>query len=401
MRGEWRFHSAGEIIFGRGAVQRTGEAAQRLGAERVLLVTDEVLIEAGLHEPVEQSLAGVHVTADRYAGGMAKPTLDGVAACVAAAREKGYDALVALGGGSNIDQAKAAAVVLRYGGSAADYFGENKVPGPILPVIAVSTTAGTGSEVSGASVLADPANKRRGSILSNLVRPRAAIYDPLLTVSCPPQVTADAGIDALTHAVEAYMVLDHSLADGGEDPASPYSGRSPLTDALAEKAIALIGRYLRRAVYKGGDLEAREGMHLASLLAGLAFSNAGLTAVHALEYPVGVLTGCTHGAGNGLLLPFVMEYNIPACTERLAVVAALLGEQVDGLSKRDAAGLAVDAVQRMKSEVGIPLRLRDVGIEEEALPTLAEATLGITRLIRANPRALDGEALEDILGRAW
>jgi alcohol dehydrogenase class IV len=367
----------------------------------VLLVTDEVLIEAGLHEPVEQSLAGVHVTADRYAGGMAKPTLDGVAACVAAAREKGYDALVALGGGSNIDQAKAAAVVLRYGGSAADYFGENKVPGPILPVIAVSTTAGTGSEVSGASVLADPANKRRGSILSNLVRPRAAIYDPLLTVSCPPQVTADAGIDALTHAVEAYMVLDHSLADGGEDPASPYSGRSPLTDALAEKAIALIGRYLRRAVYKGGDLEAREGMHLASLLAGLAFSNAGLTAVHALEYPVGVLTGCTHGAGNGLLLPFVMEYNIPACTERLAVVAALLGEQVDGLSKRDAAGLAVDAVQRMKSEVGIPLRLRDVGIEEEALPTLAEATLGITRLIRANPRALDGEALEDILGRAW
>jgi alcohol dehydrogenase class IV len=197
------------------------------------------------------------------------------------------------------------------------------------------------------------------------------------------------------------MVLDHSLAVGGEDPASPYSGRSPLTDAVAEKAIALIGRYLRRAVYKGGDLEAREGMHLASLLAGLAFSNAGLTAVHALEYPVGVLTGCTHGAGNGLLLPFVMEYNIPACTERLAVVAALLGEQVDGLSKRDAAGLAVDAVQRMKSEVGIPLRLRDVGIEEEALPTLAEATLGITRLIRANPRALDGEALEDILGRAW
>ena len=401
MRGEWRFHSAGEIIFGRGAVRRTGEIAQRLGASRVLLVTDEGLVGAGLHEPVEQALAESGVAVDRFAEGIAKPTVDGAAACVAAAGEASYGALVALGGGSNIDLAKAAAVVLAYGGSASDYFGENQVPGPILPLIAVSTTAGTGSEVSGASVLADPANQRRGSILSNFVRPRAAIYDPLMTVSCPPLVTADAGIDALTHAVEAYMVLDYALEIGGEDPASPYTGRSPLTDALAEKAIALIGRYLHRAVYKGGDLEAREGMHLASLLAGLAFSNAGLTAVHALEYPVGVATGCTHGAGNGMLLPFVMEYNIPACAERLAIVAALLGERVDGLSDREAAELAVNAVQRMKDEIEIPMRLRDVGIEEEELPALAEATLGITRLIRSNPRALDTEALMSILERAW
>lgn len=401
MRGEWRFHSAGEIIFGRGTVQRTGETARRLGARRVLLITDGALIGAGLHKGVEQSLAEAGVTVDRYAESQAKPTVDGVAACVAAARDKGYDALVALGGGSNIDLAKATAVVLRHGGAAGDYFGENQVPGAGLPVIAVSTTAGTGSEVSGASVLADPPNNRRGSILSNHVRPQAAIYDPLLTSSCPPAVTADAGIDALTHAVEAYMAPDYVLEAGSPDPATPYQGRYPLTDLLAREAIALCGRYLRRAVYKGADLEARENMHLASLLAGLAFSNAGLTAVHALEYPIGVATGCSHGAGNGLMLPFVMAYNAPACPERLAEVARLLGERVDGLSDVEAALKGAEAVQRLKAEIGIPLRLRDLGVEEQALPSLAQGAAAVARLIAANPRPLDAGSLERILREAW
>ena len=180
-----------------------------------------------------------------------------------------------------------------------------------------------------------------------------------------------------------------------------YQGRFPLSDCLAGEAIGLAGRYLRRAVYQGGDLEAREGMHLASLLAGMAFSNAGLTAVHALEYPVGVLTGLTHGAGNGLLLPYVMDYNAPACPERLATVARLLGEEVGGLSARAAAGRAMEAVQALKRDTGIPLRLRDVGVKESDLRPLAEATAQITRLLRANPRPLDTGTLEGILRRAW
>jgi alcohol dehydrogenase class IV len=313
---------------------------------------------------------------------------------------------VALGGGSNIDLAKAAAVVARYRGSAEDYFGEHQVPGPILPLVAISTTAGTGSEVSGASVLADPARGRRGAILSNHLRPAVAIYDPELTLSCPPQVTADAGIDALTHAVEAYMVVDYRHETPGDDaPGGPppglYHGRFPLSDLLAEQAIALAGRYLRRAVYRGGDLEAREGMHLASLLAGMAFSNAGLTAVHALEYPMGVATGCTHGAGNGLLLPYVMAYNVPACPERLATVAQLLGEEVGGLPLQDAAFRAAEAVQRLKEDIGIPLDLRALGMQEADLRPLAEATAQITRLLQANPRPLDTDALEEILRQAW
>ncbi len=200
MRGEWRFHAAGEIIFGRGTVQRVDEAVCRLGAQRALLVTDQGLIAAGLHEEVERSLARSGVAVDCFDGGQAKPTLGTVADCVAAAQGRESGALVALGGGSNIDLAKAAAVVLRYGGSVEAYFGEDRVPGPILPLVAVSTTAGTGSEVSGASVLADPARGRRGAILSNRLRPRVAIYDPLAALcdgvqhSCLPAGTSHLGL---------------------------------------------------------------------------------------------------------------------------------------------------------------------------------------------------------------
>jgi alcohol dehydrogenase class IV len=401
MNGEWRFHSAGEVIFGRGAVQRVGEVVSRLEARRAMLITDPGLLAAGLHEPVERSLSGAGVRVDRFEGGRAKPTLEAVEACVTFAQGKEYGALVALGGGSNIDLTKAAAVLLRFGGSIETFFGEHQVPGPILPLVAVSTTAGTGSEVSAASVLADPANNRRGAILSNYLRPAVAIYDPLLTVSCPPQVTADAGIDALTHAVEAYMVVRYHTQTRDDGPVGIYQGGFPLSDLLAEKAIGLIGRYLRRAVYQGGDLEAREGMHLASLLAGLAFSNAGLTAVHALEYPVGVSTGCTHGAGNGLFLPYVMAYNVPACPERLATVARLLGEELSGLSARQAAERAVEAVKRLEEEIGIPTQLQALGVGEEELRPLAEATAQITRLLQMNPRPLDADALEGILREAW
>lgn len=401
MQGEWRFHTSPNIVFGRGVVRRVGEFVREAGARRALLITDQGLVAAGLHEGVERSLSESAVAVDRFDGGQAKPTLDSVIACLDVAQAGDYQALVALGGGSNIDTAKAVAVLLRHGGRLEDYFGEHKVPGPVVTLVAVSTTAGTGSEVSGASVLADPANQRRGAILSNHLRPYAAIYDPLLTLTCPPQVTAEAGIDALAHAVEAIMVVSYRTGMGADERPGLYHGNFPLSDLLAERAIALIGRYLRQAVYQGGDLEAREGMHEASLLAGMAFSNAGLTAVHALEYPVGVTTGCTHGAGNGLFLPHVMEYNVPAIPERLAVVAQLLGEDVEGLSGRDAAELAVEAVLRLQAEIGIPTHLRDLAVEESDLRALAEATAQITRLLGMNPRPLDTAALEGILRRAW
>src|SRR5439155_17887948 len=186
------------------------------------------------------------------------------------------------------------------------------IPGPILPVVCVPTTAGTGSEVSGAAALTDTDNAVKVGCLSNYLRPRAAVVDPLLTVSCPPKVTADSGIDALTHAIEGYTAVDFAAFPLPAGERSVYQGRHPLGDVCAEQAIRLIGRHLRRAVHHGDDLDAREGMALGATIAGLSFSNVGVALVHALEYPVGGVTNCSHGEGNGLLLPYVMRFNLPA-----------------------------------------------------------------------------------------
>ena len=380
------FHTAGEIVFGRGAVSQLGVIARRLGGDRVLVVTDEAIARAGLLSPVSSSLEEAGAVVSVFEGGEPEPSMTAVDACVAAAGAANAQVLVSVGGGSNTDLAKAAATLLKYGGHARDYLGEGKIPGPILPLIAVSTTAGTGSAVSAASVLADRERGVRGAILSDRLRPAVALFDPMLTVTCPPQVTADAGIDALTHAVEAYMAIDYRYMKIAPGVASPYSGKGPLTDTLALEAIRLIGANLRKAVLQGTNLEARENMHLASLLAGMAFSNAAVALVHALEYPIGVLTHCTHGAGNGLLLPYVMRFNLPAAMDELVDIAHALGEDVEGLTPREGAELAIEAVQQLESDIGIPMRLRDLGLDHGDLPAIAQQVVGMERLMRNNPR---------------
>jgi alcohol dehydrogenase class IV len=214
-------------------------------------------------------------------------------------------------------------------------------------------------------------------------------------------VTADSGIDALTHAVEAYTAVDNESFPLPPGERSVYQGRHPLGDVLAEKAIALVGANLRRAVRNGSDLEARDGMALGATLAGIAFSNVGVAAVHALEYPVGGATHCSHGAGNGLLLPFVMRFNLPARVKEFARVARLLGEDVLGLTEHQAAERAVEAVQRLQSDIGIPQRLRELGVTEAQLRPFAEKAFGIRRILRVNPRPVTVDDLEGILRSAF
>src|SRR5712691_3142815 len=281
-------------------------------------------------------------------------------ACYEMAKTFQPDVLVGLGGGSNMDLAKLAAVLLKHGGGPRDYVGDDKIPGPIFPLVCVPTTAGTGSEVSAASVVTDTDNHIKVGILSNYLRPTAAVVDPLMTLSCPPKVTADSGIDALTHAIEAYTAVDNVDFPLPPGERSVYQGRHPMGDCLAEKAISLIGANLRRAVVRGDDLEARDGMALGATLAGLAFSNVGVAVVHALEYPLGGAVHCSHGSGNGLLLPYVMRFNLPARVPQFAVIAKLLGEDVLGLTEHQAAEQAVTAVERLRDDIGIPKRLRDL-----------------------------------------
>jgi alcohol dehydrogenase len=311
------------------------------------------------------------------------------------------DVLVGLGGGSNMDLAKLAATLLKHGGNPRDYVGDDKIPGPIFPLICVPTTAGTGSEVSAASVVTDTENHIKVGILSNWLRSTAAVVDPLMTLSCPPKVTADSGIDALTHAIEAYTAIDNADFPLPSGERSVYQGKHPLGDLCAEKAITLVGKYLRRAVNDGHDLDAREGMALAALLAGLAFSNVGVALVHAMEYPVGGAVHCSHGAGNGLLLPYVMRFNLPAKLKAYAEIARMLGENIAGLSERAAAEKAVAAVEKLRNDIGVPQRLRDIGVRPEQLRTLAEKAAGIKRILRVNPRSVTVDDIEGIFKDAY
>src|SRR5579871_208194 len=372
MRTTWTFHTAGQLLFGRHATQQLGDIANRLGIRRVLAVTDHILAKAGLVEPVHVPLSEAGVVVELFLGGEPEPSLRAADAAIARGREFRPDAVLGLGGGSNMDLAKITAVVLTHGGKPLDYAGDEKIPSPVMPLLCLPTTAGTGSEVSAASVLTDTENQMKVGILSNYLRPRVAVVDPLLTVSCPPKVTADSGIDALTHAIEAYTAVDNAHFPLPHGERSVYQGRHPFGDMLAEKAIALIGKYLRRAVTHGGDLEAREGMALAATLAGLAFSNVGVALVHALEYPLGGATHCSHGEGNGLLLPFVMRFNLPLRVAQMARVAELLGENTRGLSVEAAAERAITVVEQLRARIGIRTQMRELGVRAEQLPTFAE-----------------------------
>jgi alcohol dehydrogenase class IV len=400
MRETWNFHSAGQLLFGRNAARQVGEIAVRLSARRCLIVTDPVLVKAALVDRVRGPLEEHDIQVEIFSGGEPEPSFKAGDACIEMARQFRPDAILGLGGGSNMDLAKITATVVTHGGKPRDYVGDDKIPGPILPVICMPTTAGTGSEVSAAAVLTDNDNQVKVGVLSNYLRPRAALVDPLLTLSCPAKLTADSGIDALTHAIEAYTAVDNEAFPLPPGERSVYQGRHPLGECLAEKAIALIGAHLRTAVKQGSDLPAREGMALGATLAGLAFSNVGVALVHALEYPVGGAMHCSHGAGNGLLLPYVMRFNMPARRKEFATIARLLGEDTTGLDEQGAAERAIVAVERLRNDIGIPQRLRDLGVRESQLRPFAEKAFSIKRILRVNPRSMVIDDLEQILKSA-
>jgi alcohol dehydrogenase class IV len=358
------------------------------------------LLKADLVEQVHVPLSEGGVAVEVFSGGEPEPSLRAADAAIAKARAFKPDAVLGLGGGSNMDLAKITAVVLDHGGRPRDYVGDDRIPGPVVPLLCLPTTAGTGSEVSAAAVLTDTENQIKVGILSNYLRPRVAVVDPLLTVSCPRQVTADSGIDALTHAIEAYTAVDNAVYPLPAGERSVYQGRHPMGDLLAEKAISLIGANLRQAVSCGDDLNAREGMALAATLAGLTFSNVGVALVHAMEYPVGGATHCSHGAGNGLLLPFVMRFNLPARRREFAAIARLLGADVTGRDETQAAEQAITAVERLRKDIGIPDRLRELGVKEEQLRPFAEKAFGIKRILRVNPRTVTAEDIEGIFRAA-
>ena len=403
----WSFCIPQMIKFGEGAIEEIGYEIKNLRCEKVLLVTDPGIVKAGICEKVEKIIRDSQVEVSVWDKVEPEPSIEVFKECYKWAKDKGFGVVVGVGGGSSMDVAKVTRMLLKYGGEVEDYIAPptgrgEKYPGRGVPMIAVPTTSGTGSEVSPAAVLSLPDKKLKVGISDNYQRPEIAIVDPLLTVGMPPGVTAASGMDALSHAIEAYTTKRYDRKPKPSDPSKRaiYNGTNNLTDICAVEAIRLVGKFLRRAVNNGYDIEARRGMSLASLLAGISFTNAGLTAVHAMAFPVGGRFHTTHGATVALLLPYVMQFNAVVNVEKFAHIAELLGENIKGLSLREAAKRACFAVRELYLDIGLPYSLRDFGCEEKDARSLAEETLKIQRLLAGNPRQVTVEDLEKIFRKA-
>ena len=384
------FYSPAKIVMGDGCASAVGAECAALGAGRVLLVTDRVIREqTDSVESALRSLSGAGVAVEVFSDVEHDPLVATALRCTEFARTFRPDAIVGLGGGSSLDIAKATSIYLTNEATPrGEMWGLENVPRRGLPSILMPTTGGTGSEASRACVLTDvepDGTHKKKSIFSSKVVSTVAIVDPLLTMTSPPALTAATGMDALTHAVETYVSKEAQA----------------LTDPLALEAIRLIGKYLRRAVANGDDLEARRGMANAAFMAGLAFSNGQLGIVHAIAVVMGGQFGVPHGIANAIMLPYVMEFNEMAAAERFARIAAVLGERVEGLSQRDAAHRASEAVFRLMDDIGVPRRLEAVNVPRDAVPVLAEEVFRTQgRLRGVNPRGTTQQDFVRILERA-
>jgi alcohol dehydrogenase class IV len=403
----WQF-TMSNIKFGLGVASEIGYDLKKLGIENCLIVTDEIMVKIGLVDKIVQPIKEQNINVTVWDKVEPEPSLKSMQDCIDEFKENNFDGFVAFGGGSVIDSAKVIALVLTHGGKILDYMpaafgGEGKkIPGAFKPLVAVPTTSGTGSETSPSSVITFPEKLVKGALFCG--RPTLGILDPLLTVTMPPSVTAATGMDALVHAIEAYFVRPYITRP---KPAIPperpvFTGSTELTDIFAEKAIELIGKYLRFAVNNGNNLEARSGMLLASFLAGVAFTNAGVCTVHAMAYPVGGQWHTPHGITNAVILPAVVEFNIPGAPERFAKIAQLLGENIQGLSVMDAAQKSVNAVIQLAKDIGMPYGLEapPFNVKEEDIARLAADTFKIQRLLYLNPVPISEEDLRRMFRRA-
>ncbi|MBP1720757.1 MAG: alcohol dehydrogenase, class [Deltaproteobacteria bacterium] len=385
MKKNFSFTGAKKIVFGCASFEGLADHVKELGGRRPLIVLDKNLSKSSFRERAQAALAAGSLKAVFFDKVEPEPLLELADEGTEAARRGKCDIVVGIGGGSAMDVAKAVAALLPNKGRAIDFLGLNKVPGPGIPTIMVPTTAGTGSEVTFTAVfLRKNLNKKEG-MNSPYLYPTLALLDPTLTLSLPPQPTAATGIDALCHAVESYTSVN----------------ASPMSEMVSLEAIRLIAENLRTCVHNGQDLEARENMLLGSLYAGLGLANAGVGAAHSLSYPLGGKYGISHGVANTLMLPRVMDFNVPSAQEKFAVIAEIMGESTEGLPLREAAYLAVDAVESLIEDCGIFTTLRELGVPEEDFPELARIALTVVRPLENNPRKVTFEQAVEIYRAAY
>ena len=374
------FRTTERIVMGAGSINTLGQEIKNLGATRPMIITDPGLVSTGIIDRIEKLLTAGGFAFIRFDKVEADPRFEIVDEVVAQIRSENIDCILGIGGGSSLDIAKVASVMVTNPGKVEEYFGIDLVKEPGLKTILVPTTAGTGSEVTPIVILSDHHEKLKKGVVSSHLLPDCALLDPELTVGLPPAVTAATGMDALIHAMEAYTSINANST----------------TDMLAVRAMELLFGNIRTAYANGNDIEARHKMLEGSMLAGMAFANAGVTAVHAFAYPIGAEFHIPHGIANTIMLTPVMEFNLIGNLDKFAHIARIFGEGNAEMSPRKLAQLGVAAVKELAADLNVPQHLSAYNVKADDIPALAEGVMKVTRLLANNPRTLKVEDAEAI-----
>ena len=386
----FQFFCPTKIVFNPGIAKDFSAELAPFNLKKVLIITDKMLMELGVVASILEGLKrnGIEVVGS-FTEVPSNSEIRAVIRCAEMAKEKGADGLMAIGGGSVIDTAKAADILLTHGGDLVnDYSGAETLPGPLKPLIAIPTTAGTGSEVSHCAVILDEANHTKLSFVDRNLAPHLAILDPELTVGLPPKLTAATAMDALTHAIESFTSIQ----------------ANPISEAFAAGAIPLIRKNLIRVILHGEDLKARGALMTAATMAGIAFDHAMVGVVHGMAHATGGLVGAHHGTLNSIFLPWGMEYNFEVSKGKYAEVAVLLGLPVQGMDEEEAARKGIEAILRLREQLsqasGLPYRLRDVGVDESLLEKIAQGAVDDGTSFY-NPREVVKEDLLPFVRKAY
>lgn len=380
------FNTTKSIISAPGSLADLADHITGLGGTRVQIVTDAGLIKAGLLAPVEKALQSHGLDYCLFKDVVADPPESTVLNAKEQAKAYGVDLVIGLGGGSSMDVAKLVALLLGGGEDLADIYGVGMAKGKRLPLIQIPTTAGTGSEVTPISIITVGEGIKKGVVAPQLL-PDIALLDANLTLGLPPHVTAATGIDAMVHAIEAYT--------------SASANNNPLSKMLAKEALSLLGGNIETAVKEGSNKEARSAMLLGSMLAGQAFANSPVAAVHALAYPIGGLFHVPHGLSNALILAEVMRFNAPVCGDDYAELAPWAFKDLGEIPQEDRCDAFIDRLAELSKELGLERGLREVGIKEEDLPRMASEAMKQTRLLVNNPRDVSEEDALGIYQRSF
>ena len=371
------FNTAANIQFGAGKIAELGDMARARMGKRVMLISGPGLVDLGMVDAAVEILEKADLEVVVYADVQADPPEAIIHAAVEMARGAKVEGIIGLGGGSSLDVAKLVAVLALGQETLADMYGVGNVKGPRLPLILVPTTSGTGSEVTMVSIVTTGKSEKMG-VVSPVILPDVALLDPELTYGLPPHITAATGIDAMVHAIEAY--------------ASASPNNNPISRNLACEALRLMGGAIERAVHDGGDTGARADMLLGSMMAGQAFANSPVAAVHALAYPIGGHYKVPHGLSNALVLPHVLRFNAVTAPKPYAELAPHVFPEMEGMGTQEAASAFAEGMQELSKRCGLQQGLREMGIERDALPILARDAMNQTRLLVNNPREVDLDA---------